>query len=95
MLFLLFFWLLKATSTPIKNCSCQRTTKGVNNALMWAFLLEPPIEAGRLSTMGWTVPNFGKGGSIGVSDFGVSFVQFCVWYIFFLPDKANEPAKNF
>jgi hypothetical protein len=33
-LFLLFFWLVEATMTPIKNCSHQRTTKGINNALM-------------------------------------------------------------
>ncbi len=67
--FLLFFWLVEATMTPIINCSCQSTTKGVNNALMWVFLFEPPIGGGRLSTMGWMVPNFGKGGSVGDSGF--------------------------
>jgi hypothetical protein len=38
--FLLFFWLVEATTTPIKSCSCQCTTKGVNNALMQVILLE-------------------------------------------------------
>jgi hypothetical protein len=81
--FLLFFWLVEPTITPIKNCSHQHTNKEVNNALMQAFLLEHPIGGGRLSTMGWMVPNFGKGGSIGDSGFGVSFVQLCVWYTIF------------
>jgi hypothetical protein len=81
--FLLCFWLVEPTTTPIKNCSRQCTTKGVNNVLMGAFLLECPIKGGRLSTMGWMVLNFGKGGSIEDSGFGVSFVQICDWYTFF------------
>jgi hypothetical protein len=67
----------KGMTTQIKKCSCQRSTKGVNNALMWAFLFELLIGGGRLSTMGWTIPNFGKGGgggSFGDSGFGVNFV---------------------
>ena len=45
--------------------------------------------------MGRLVPNFGKGGSV-----GVSFVLLCLssvrkWYTFTLPDKANTPARNF
>ena len=45
--------------------------------------------------MGRLVPNFGEGGSV-----GVSFVLLCLssvrkWYTFTLPDKANTPARNF
>jgi hypothetical protein len=35
--FLLFFWLVEPTTTPIKNRSRQHTTKEANNALMLAF----------------------------------------------------------
>ncbi len=79
--------------TPIINCSCQRTTKGVNNALMQAFLLERPIGGGRLSTMGWMIPNFSEGESIGDSGFGVSFVQICVRYTFFCLMRPMTPQK--
>jgi hypothetical protein len=75
--FTFFYILVEVARTPIKNCSCQRTSKGVNNVLMQLFLLECPIGGGRLSTMGWTIPNFGKGGgggSFGDSGFGVNFV---------------------
>jgi hypothetical protein len=83
-------------TTPIKKCSCQRTTKGVNNALMQAFLLEHPIGGGRLSTMGWMVPKFGEGWSIGDSGSGCVFfliLALCLVHLF-LSGNANTPVRK-
>ncbi len=67
----------------MKNCSCQRTTKGVNNVLMQAFLFKRLIGGGRLSTMVWTVPNFGKGGSLGFWFLLVLVQILCLVHLFF------------
>ncbi len=92
--FTVFYILVEVARTPIKNCSCQRTSKGVNNVLMQLFLLECPIGGGRLSTMGWMILNVGEGRSIVDSGFGVNFVQ-NVFGTLFLSDEANNPARNF
>ena len=49
-----------------KKCSHHCTTNGVSNALMRAFHCRYRIGGGGGSTMGWLVPNFGKGGSVGI-----------------------------
>ena len=45
--------------------------------------------------MGWLVPNFGKGGSIGDSDFWFWSVFGTKSVHLFLPFEADTPARNF